>query len=199
MDFESLKLFVSEKIETGFPVHLKYHNKGHIEDVYQVAIHLARVEAVSENETRLLLSAVLYHDLGFLESDIGHEEISCRMAREDLPGFGFSPEDIARICGLILATRIPQNPHNQIERIICDADLDYLGRDDFRETGGKLFAEFQMRGLVSNLQEWNLEQIRFLESHRYFTTWSIANRAPKKAAHLEDLKAKLYGSNGSNG
>ena len=31
------------------------------------------------------------------------------------------------------ATKIPQTPLTKLEEIICDADLDYLGREDFFE------------------------------------------------------------------
>ena len=65
------------------------------------------------------------------------------MAREILPAYGLTRDQIDTICGMIMATRIPQSPSNQLERILCDADLDYLGRDDFYEIGGRLFEELR--------------------------------------------------------
>ena len=38
---------------------------------------------------------------------------------------------------LILATKVPQKPKNKLEKIICDADLDYLGREDFDNISDK--------------------------------------------------------------
>lgn len=55
----------------------------------------------------------------------GHEFEGCLIARTALPGFGYTGEDIM-ICGMIMATKIPQSPTNILEEIICDADLDYL-------------------------------------------------------------------------
>ena len=48
-----------------------------------------------------------------------------------------------QICGMIMATKIPQSPKNYLEQILCDADLDYLGRDDFYDIGGTLFKELK--------------------------------------------------------
>lgn len=52
-------------------------------------------------------------------------------ARQYLPHFGYTGDEIEQVCDIIMATQMPQNPHNHLGQIICDADLDYLGRNDF--------------------------------------------------------------------
>jgi uncharacterized protein len=195
MDFEGIKLYMSQKMENGFPAHLHYHNPTHIWDVYQAATKLAASERISSYETKLLLTAVLFHDAGFMEGAISHEEKSCNMARQDLPQFGFQPTETEIICQLIMATRIPQNPQNHLEEIICDADLDYLGRQDFWEIGNKLYEELKHFGLTSDLKDWNKKQVSFLESHNYFTNSSQKLRNPEKEKHLAELKTWLNNRN----
>jgi hypothetical protein len=95
------------------------------------------------------------------------------------------------ILGLIRATKIPQNPSNLLEKIICDADLDYLGREDFWEIGNKLFEELKTLGLISNKYEWNQNQLVFLENHSYFTNASQKLRNERKHQNLLEIKARL--------
>jgi hypothetical protein len=90
-----------------------------------------------------------------------------------------------------MATKIPQTPQTPLEKILCDADLDYLGRDDFYSIGSKLFEEMKTRGFVESEREWNLIQKTFLESHRYHTGFSRSNREAKKQQHLQEIIAKF--------
>jgi hypothetical protein len=92
---------------------------------------------------------------------------------------------------MIMATRIPQTPHNLLEEIIADADLDYLGRDDFWTIGNKLFTELQMYSIIQTEDEWNRLQIKFLEQHHYFTRTAIETRKQKKDEYMAILKNGL--------
>lgn len=92
---------------------------------------------------------------------------------------------------MIAATEIPQSPKNHLEEIICDADLDYLGRDDFFIIGDRLYAELMTLGIVKNETEWNKLQVKFMESHHYYTTTAQKLRAKKKEKNLQLVKAKL--------
>jgi len=191
MQFEKVKKFILDKLKKELTKNLTYHSLGHIKDVYSAAENLAKLEKVEGDDFTLLLTAVLFHDSGFLFSQKEHERLSCELARQFLPQFDYSPEQIEIICGMIMATQIPQTPHNKLEKIICDADLDYLGRDDFFKIGDKLFDELCMYGIIDNENEWNQLQVRFLEKHHYFTTSAKKLRKIKKAENLAIVKSKL--------
>ena len=120
-----------------------------------------------------------------------HENASCAIAESTLPDFGYTPEDIRQICGLIQATELPQAPHNLLAEIIADADLDYLGREDFFTIGEKLFEEFSFFKVVNTRDEWNRLQVRFLEKHHFFTQTALMLRQAKKEEHLEMIKESL--------
>ena len=139
----------------------------------------------------LLRIAVLFHDSGFTVGPKDHEERGCNMAREILPGFDYSEDEIETICGMILATKYPQKPNNHLEEIICDADLDYLGRDDFFEIGNTLFKEMKEQGSLSDEDEWNRLQESFLVSHSYLTKSAISLRNAKKQEHLDMVRKVL--------
>ena len=170
---------------------LYYHNVHHVLDVVQAAVMIGKMEKISTDEMELLTVAALFHDSGFIISPDNHEKLSCDIALEYLPGIGYSGSEIAVICNLIMATRVPQSPRNHLEKIMCDADLDYLGRDDFFITGHNIFREFHARFLVKDLRDWNEMQVKFLTAHNYFTATSIHLRSTKKAEHLQKIKELL--------
>jgi uncharacterized protein len=95
------------------------------------------------------------------------------------------------VMGMIRATKVPQTPQNQLEEIICDADLDYLGRSDFFKIGDGLYQEFLDQQIVTNEQQWDMLQVRFLENHRYFTKSSLQRRQEKKMQHLKAIKERV--------
>ncbi|MEI8280005.1 MAG: HD domain-containing protein [Bacteroidota bacterium] len=188
MKFEQAREFILEKLKRELPEHLTYHSTEHIKDVYAAAETIADYEGISGDDRLLLLTAVLFHDSGFIIQQKEHESISCDIARECLPDFEYTNEQISTICGMIMATRLPQLPKNLLEQIMCDSDLDYLGRDDFFTIGNKLFNELKVYGIIHNQDEWNNLQIRFLQNHQYFTHTAIRLRKEKKEAHLQLLK-----------
>jgi TolB-like protein/HD superfamily phosphodiesterase len=192
-NFSEAEKFITKKLEQEMPGQLHYHNLQHVYDVVEAALAIAEQEGVSEDDKLLLRIAALYHDAGFIFSPKNHEESGSKLARETLPAYGFSNEQVDRICGMILATKVPQHPKTQLEKILCDADLDYLGRDDFNATSQKLYAEMRERGFVETEREWNLIQKTFLENHRYHTAFGKTNREARKQQHLQQIIASLYG------
>ncbi|GAB3923303.1 HD domain-containing protein [Mucilaginibacter myungsuensis] len=191
MQFKKAGKYIMTKLSKELPRHLSYHSVEHIQDVYNAAEQIGAQEGVGQHDMKLLLTAAWYHDAGFLKGAKDHEEESCRIAQETLPAYGYTEADIEKISGMIMATKIPQSPKNHLEEILADADLDYLGRDDFFTIGDKLFNELSVFGFINTDDEWNALQVRFLENHHYFTASAINSRHQKKEAHLQQVKDKL--------
>lgn len=183
-DFEKTKEFILKKLNSELSEHLKYHNVDHILDVYHTAVQYAKSEGIKEEDTMLLKTAALFHDAGFIVQSEGHEKISCDIAAQYLPGFGYSKKQIDKIKGMIMATKIPQSPNNHLEQILADADLDYLGRDDFEKISERLFQELD----IKNRNDWNKIQISFFGNHSYFTDTAKKSRDVKKQENLEKIK-----------
>jgi len=170
---------------------LCYHNVDHTLDVIEQAEQIALAEGVSSAKDILLLkTAALFHDTGFLYVYAGHEEKSCEIAEEKLTSH-FSKTERDIICGMIRATKVPQEPGNLLQQIICDADLDYLGRNDFKKLSNHLKNEFLDFGIVKTDTEWEKQQIAFFEGHHYFTRTSVQKRLPLKMKRLEKLKQHI--------
>ena len=191
MDFAVVKQLVLEKLSSQLNKDLTYHCVEHTLDVMESAVRLAKMEGVNGHDLQLIKTAALMHDLGFIESYQGHEEISMRMAGEMLPQYGYSEADIEKIQGMIKSTKIPQRPTNILEEIIADADLDYLGRDDLFLIGQRLQYEWLKHGFIANLKEWHLKQLTFLKAHSYFTNAAKNSRAERKSINIEELEDLL--------
>ena len=167
---------------------LTYHCLDHTLDVLEQAERIAREENVSDKrDIDLLKIAALYHDTGFLQTYAQHERRSVEIFLNDFRDSGMSEDDKQAISRLIMVTQIPQRPENLMEQIICDADLDYLGRDDFPKISDELRKEFIAYGVVSNDEEWYALQLKFLKSHQYHTSSSRTTREIVKQKNFQAL------------
>ena len=173
----------------GLSPQFTYHCLEHTLDVLAQSQRIAKEENIKDDESLFLLQlASLYHDTGFLFVYSGHEVKSCELARNDLADFGVTDEEIEKVCGMIMATRIPQSPKTRLEEIICDADLDYLGRDDFEVISNNLYKEFLEFRFVKDYDDWMQKQIGFFGVHQYFTKSSQKLRHPAKMKRFVQLK-----------
>lgn len=184
MQYDKAQSYLMSKLEKNLPANLSYHNARHTKEVIRVAQQLAVAEKLSGHETEILRTAALFHDAGFLEGYDNHEDLSCKLARESLPQFGYKPEEIEDICKLIQATRFAQKPVNKLEEILCDADLSYLGTDNYFTVSESLFIELQQAGKLKSWEEWQKMQIRFLETHQYYSHTAAKMYTGKKSHNL---------------
>ena len=192
MDFEKAKKYAKERLQTELNDNLHYHGYYHTKDVVAACKNLAQMEGVSGEELQLLLTAAWFHDIGFIEQYQKNEPIAARICGEVLPDFGYSEEQIKIVQGCILATQIPQIPSTELERIICDADLDYLGREDHFMIAHALRLEWMKNGMFGDsLKDWYELQIKFLSAHAYHTDAAKETRRPYKLQCLEQVKELL--------
>jgi len=164
-----------------------YHNFAHELDVYRTVSLLAKLENISVEDKFLLQTAALLHDNFYQPYNLLNEEKSVERAKNHLLKIGYSIEQIRRIKALILATKMPQKPANLLEKLLCDADLDNLGRKDFFELGEKIRIEFGL----SNNEEGYQRQLQFLQAHQYHTEVARKLRDTGKQENIEKLKKLL--------
>ncbi len=192
MQFEKLQSFVLGKLEKEIPKSLAYHNVHHTKEVIHNARFLAETENVAGEELTILLTAALLHDSGFLETYKDHELVSCDFAKRTLPDFGYDVSQTERVCALIMTTKIPQQPADHLGNILCDADLLYLGTEQYSNQSKKLYKELRNLVTVKNYEEWVQYQIDFLETHQYHTSTAKNNYTHKKNQNLHLLKTRAH-------
>lgn len=191
INYRKAEKYIVERLEKELPSNLHYHDLRHTLDVCAAVERLALMEGIEGDNIFLLKTAALYHDAGFVKQYSNNEEIGADLAKEVLPRFGYTDEQIEVIHQLINATKIPHKPNNKLEEIICDADLDYLGGDEFHPIADKLKLELMEREIVKSDKQWDELQVKFLEAHHYFTDTAIRLRQPNKQKRIEEIKERL--------
>jgi uncharacterized protein len=183
----TMKEFVIDMLKEKLPTNYYYHNYEHTLYVLEKANEIGKHENCTEFELELLSVAALWHDTGYIHTYKGHEEESCLLAKKYLPAYGYSDSDIARINGMIMATKILQTPTNKLEEILADADLEYLGTADATEIAYLLFKELHSLNPALTAEAYNTLQINFLNSHHYFTNYCKVNKDPIRNAYHKKL------------
>lgn len=188
MDLEALHQFICDKMKKELPPFVVYHGIDHTLDVYASVIRLAQLEQLDEYNTSLVKAAALLHDVGIIVKFEDHEELSAQLAQQYLPDFGFKESEINLISKMIISTRLPQEAVTLNDKILCDADLDYLGRNDFFIIGQKLRLEWELIGNKISLIEWYKIQMNFLKNHHYFTKSAQLLRNERKKSNLIEIE-----------
>jgi predicted metal-dependent HD superfamily phosphohydrolase len=186
--YYTLRKIIMERLQNELSKDLHYHGMHHTLDALKTCDLYLRHIKINSHDARLLRLGILFHDIGFTVSNEEHEYKGSIIARDLLTQFGFKTKDIDVIVGLILSTKIPQSPKTLLENMICDIDLDYLGRSDFYEISESLYEELQVTIGLKNKNDWNKIQVKFLEAHKYHTDFAIKKRQPEKEKRINELK-----------
>lgn len=199
-DYERAKAYALGRLAGELSPHLTYHSLRHTrDDVLPAAVRLAQATGVNGDALLCLATAALFHDIGFLVAYDEHEAHGIALARAALPEFGYSAAQLDTITELIAATRMPQQPTSALAELLCDADLDVLGREDFWEINRLLLAETEHQlGRPIDEAEWLAGQLRFLEEHVYFSAGAHELRDSGKARNVTRMRLAFHSLNGSN-
>ncbi len=191
IQFTDIQELILDKLEKELPQHLYYHNVKHTVDVVTEVELIGWAEGCSDEEILLLKTAALFHDAGHTVSYDGHEMQGTVLAREMLPAFGYTAEQIERICSLIMSTKLPPKPNDLLESIMCDSDLDYLGRSDFIPVSNTLYEELKALDKMSSINDWNKLQVKFISGHQYFTKTARRLREVNKRLQIERIRSLI--------
>ena len=186
--YNTLRKTLLEILHHKLSKDLHYHGVHHTLDALKTCdLYLKKIK-ITKHEAQLLRLGILFHDIGFTVSNDDHEIRGAQIAKELLAKYDFKTEDINIIVGLILSTKVPQTPNTLLEKMICDIDLDYLGRTDFYKISNYLFEELQYTIGLKDKNEWNKIQVKFLEAHQYHTDFAMQKRQPEKEKRIKELK-----------
>jgi class 3 adenylate cyclase len=191
IQFTDIQEIILDKLEKELPDYLFYHNVKHTVDVVTEVELIGWAEGCTDEEILLLKTAGLFHDAGHTVSYDNHELYSADLAREMLPKYNYSEAQIERICSIIMATKLPPAPADLLEEIICDSDLDYLGRSDFIPVSNTLFEELKAQNKMKELNDWNRMQVKFISGHQYFTKTARSLREVNKLLQIERIQSLI--------
>jgi len=190
---EDVKLYVLHFFRAHNKPEIVYHNQAHTEQVVRVAAEIAAYYNLDDHDSFVVLAAAWFHDTGYFTGPaLGHEQRATELVALFLKERGADEPTIQAVQGCIIATRLPQAPHNLLEQIVCDSDLSHLGTDEFGAKNKLLRKEIeQITGKNINKDEWRKSTVRFLESTHYHSGYAKQLFNAKKQQHLDRLKLKL--------
>jgi len=173
---------------------LSYHNSSHtLAQVYPNSVKLAVKMCKSFEECKLVGIAALFHDIGFLERYKANEEIGARMAREQLPAFGYTPTQIDTICSVIMATCMPQRPVTDLDKIICDADMSHFGNTLYVAIAAGLWSELcEQIPTPPTLRAFFEQSLVMVRDHSWFTRAAAELWDGQKGMNVASLTQLLF-------
>jgi len=165
---DNVILFLTENLSPQ----LTFHNITHTYEVVAAVREIARENTLSDDDFCALEIAAWFHDCGYAICYKGHEEESKRIAKNFLENFNCDASFIDTVLKCIEATKYPQNPVSEIEKIICDADMFHLTRTNYNQYEKALRLEFEkFIGLTFTDEEWKIKNLAFLQNQQYFTLY----------------------------
>ncbi|MEZ4809484.1 MAG: DUF5706 domain-containing protein [Allomuricauda sp.] len=186
---EKAKLFATELLENKLDPKFLYHNLRHTQRVVKSTKELLNFYALSEEEKERLLLAAWLHDVGYTKGTENHEKSSCEIASAFLEENGYEASGIDKVCSLILATRMGQEPSNLMEEIMKDADISHFSQKSYLETADFLRDELKELGIADySAKEWREKNIQlFQNKHKFYTDYAKANWEEGKEKNLKQL------------
>ncbi|HEU4632348.1 MAG TPA: Pycsar system effector family protein [Flavisolibacter sp.] len=188
----AVRTYVTDLFTNNLDPRFVFHSLEHTEDVADACSMMADHYRLSEDDRYVLSLAAWFHDTGYTSGHVeGHEDVSIQLSTDFLRQHQVEETVIQRVTSAIRATRMPQSPLSQIEKILCDADLMHLATEDFKAKNGLLKQEREnLLGTKISKKEWRKSNIQFLESHKYFTDYGKQHLEPGKQENLNDIRKK---------
>ena len=169
-----------------------FHTKKHTLEVVRNAEIIGEYSKLSQDSRNVLRISALFHDVGYISSYENHEKESAAYATEFLRSKNIDETVIESVVKCILATRMPQQPKDEISRILCDADLMNLTFDDYFEQIDLMRQEWEKTGKAKlNNHQAYLTSLDFFKAHQYHSEYGKRILQPKKEKTESMIKLKI--------
>jgi putative nucleotidyltransferase with HDIG domain len=175
--------FVINLLKDNLSANFKFHSIDHMKEVLKYVEIIGGYYGFKEDDMNLLRVSAIFHDIGYLNAYIGHEEESVNIAKKFLVQNNISESQIQIIANAILATKVPQTPADIYSKILCDADLINLTYDNYFESAELLRQEWLKTGFAKmSEKEFHENSVRFFNMHNYHTEYGkkVLNSKKKK-------------------
>lgn len=189
---DKVEAYAKTILENDIPDQYVYHDHYHTERVVEAAQTIGKECGFDENDIELLTVAAWFHDTGYNQGCSNHESAGVHIARAFLEKESYPEDKINKVEGCIKATKMPQNPTNSLEEVLCDADLHHLACEDYQKMAAKMHKEIEhMKGHSIEDEDWNEMNYQFFKDHEFFTTYGKTVLEPIKDRNLQTIK-KAY-------
>jgi predicted metal-dependent HD superfamily phosphohydrolase len=171
---------------------LVYHNYKHTFETVKEAKSLGEAHQLSSEELEVLQLAAWFHDTGYIDTYIGHEEKSVERATVYLQKQGYPADCLAKVNECIMATKNGVPAKSLLEDILVDADMANVGKDTFFSSAELLRVEWEIfldRSYTNS--EWAQFQLDFLLSMNYRTEHAQRKFAERLGLNIQEQRNVL--------
>ncbi len=192
MNFKGIRKYIIAHLGEMLDERYSYHSIKHTLQVEKAVVYFSEMEGIPEKEIILLRTAALFHDSGYINKYRNNESFSVSTFKKVASEFDYTEDNISNVKRIIMATKRGEEPKDILEKLICDADHDYIGTANYHNIAQQLRDELALFGELLSDKEWIMKQIHYLEEeHQYYTESAISKRQAGKEARLKELKLDL--------
>lgn len=178
---------------------LLFHNLEHTQTVVNRAKEIAAHYQLSDNEMQVIYIAAWFHDTGHLFAEIDkHEDKSVEIMRIFMQQENASEEFTKQVEDSIMSTRMPHEPKNLLQEIMCDADTYHFGTKDFKRTNKLIRKELDLRNYQTLTFDWEKNTLDVLEGHQFFTSYCKMLLDEGKQENVERARKKYLKATSAN-
>jgi predicted metal-dependent HD superfamily phosphohydrolase len=184
--------FVTRLLNENLPSEYKYHNLMHAREVFEAVTELGKNSNLSEEELEIIQIAAWFHDTGFVKGNLDHENNSIKILKEFLGNISYPEGKINRISDIIIMTEMGAMPNNLSERIIRDADILHVGKEEFFSKSLTLKSEWENidHKKFTDL-EWLQASLDFINRTLFFTDYANSKYETGRQKNISSLKEMI--------
>ena len=184
--------YITSLFADQLPSWAVYHNIQHTQEIVDAVQEIGEAESLNRIEMEVALLAAWFHDSGYTQAVDGHEEKSVEIATEFLKNHNYPQDRLERIVSAIRATKVPQQPKDLLEQVLCDADMIHLGKKRFFDRSKLFRTEIELRqGETMSDVEWLKKNVAFASKGNFFTTYALKEFTGRRAKNLIELQTQL--------
>lgn len=189
--YKKVAQHVTKLFEEYYHSNLVYHSLEHTSKVVKRAQEIAAHYQLKERDMLTVYVAAWFHDVGHLFADVTtHEVKSIEMMKEFMNQQNAEESLISEIENCVMATRMPHQPKNLNEEIICDADTYHFGTKEFKKTNKLVKSEYELRNYTTFLMDWEKNTLDLLEGHQFFTSYCQVLLSEGKHKNIENARKR---------
>ena len=175
------EIYVRDLLDNELSKDCLFHTINHTLEVVRNAEIIGDYSNLCEECKDILHIAGLFHDVGYIDSYENHEAESAAYVSRFLKSKNIKVSIIKQVVESILATKMPQQPKDDISKVLCDADLMNITFDDYFEQIDLMRREWEQMGKAKlNKQEAYKTSLEFFKTHQYHTEYGQKILQPKK-------------------
>ena len=187
---DELQIAALSYLEEHLDKRYTYHDATHTLDVCN-AVKLFTEETPLPRETYSALRiAAIFHDFGYLVQSFDNEALALPYLEDFGNRFKIDEVLLQHVGDLIMETTFPYTPLTPAGMLLCDADIEYIGRDMFFRQAGLFRRELAADNIVYTDKQWWALEMGFLQANTFFTPVCRRLRNDGRLSNL--AKARKY-------